>query len=518
MIIDIHTHVPPAASFQLMLAEDRRNGVLVNVVSSLGIRGWPNYPTAEIVREGNEHARSFAALAPGHVLWFCYLNPQLPEWRAELARCVAAGAAGIKLWTSLRDDSGSSAACDDVAREAARHDLPVLIHTWNRTDPNLPGEFDSAAFAELAGRHPGTRFVAAHAGANWRQAKGLYSSLPNVWVDVCGGYPQAGMVEDLVAELGPERVLYGSDALGRSLASQIAKVQFADVPADVKERVFWRNAATLLRLDDAALARARSAFLALPAASEELPVPDFGTDHFCYCGRWPFREDLGGRTPAELESALAAVGCACAYAASAEAVFSYDILVANERFRLAAVGLERVRPLATLTPFAPNWRVQVAAARGRFAGAVLHPYFHDWRLDDPAHAEFWRACAEAGLGLWINLCTEDWRLRLRGLAPHQTSADELLGFLAGAPPSRYVFQGASAPLVGRVLAGCPRSDIAFEISRLSDTTSALPQICRAHGVSRLVHGSEFPFRDLRTVRWTTEFLCGLRTATKERQA
>jgi predicted TIM-barrel fold metal-dependent hydrolase len=513
MIIDFHTHVPPQSSWPLMLAEDRRNGIVLNVVSSLGVGGWPNYPTSEIVQEANEAARAFAAAAPGHVLWFCYLNPQLPDWPEQLAASLAAGASGIKLWTSLRDAEGDTAACDAVAKQAAAEDLPVLVHTWNRTDPNLPGEFDSADFARLAARNPGTRFVAAHAGANWRQARGLYSDLPNVWVDVCGGYPQRGMVEDLVQELGPGRVLYGSDALGRSYASQIAKVEFAAIPAETRERILWRNAADVLGLGDDDLRRAREAFEALPVTSDTVPLPDFAEDHFCYCGAWPFSEDLPGRTARELESALAEAGCEHAYVASVEGMFAYDTMKANDRFAAEAMSLRRVRPLAALAPFAPNWWVQVAHAENRFAGAVVHPYFHDWRLDDPAYGPFWEA--SAGLPLWINLCTGDWRLRLRGTSPHQTTKDELLAFLAAAPPNRYVFQGASPALVAAALGTSARHDIAFEISRLSDTTAALASICRQHGADRLVFGSEFPFRDLRTVRWTTEFLCGHRTANQE---
>ena len=518
MIIDIHTHVPARSAWPLMLAEDRRNGVVVNVVSSLGVSGWPNYPTSEIVREANDLAVAFAATAPGHVLWFGYLNPQLPDWSEELDLCLEQGAVGIKLWTSLRDAAGQAAACDAVADRAGQLGLPVLIHTWNRTDPNLPGEFDSADFAGLALNHPGTRFIAAHAGANWRQATGLYTDLPNVWVDICGGYPQRGMVEDLVAELGPERVLYGSDALGRSLASQIAKVEFAAVSAAVKERVLWRNAAALLGLDEAALARAETALQALDPLPEVLPVPDLTVDHFCYAGRWPCREDLPGRTPAAVESALSQAGFAHAYVADAEGVFAYDVLAANARFRAACQGLRRVCPLATLTPFAPNWEVQLEAVREGFAGVVVHPYFHDWRLDDPAYVEFWQALAATGLPVWINLSTEDWRLRLRGTSPHQTTAAELLAFLDTAPSLHYVFQGAAVPLVATALAKCDRPDIAFEVSRLSDTTAALPACCRQHGVARLVMGSEFPFRDLRTVRWTTEYLCGRRTANQERRS
>lgn len=519
MIIDFHTHVPPTASWPLLLAENRRNGVVATVVSSLGTGGWPPFPPAETVRAANEQARAFAATAPGHVFWLCYLNPQLPGWPEELDTCLAQGAAGIKLWIALRDGQGRADACDAVAARAGENGVPLLIHTWNRTDANLPGEFNSADFAALARRHPGTRFVAAHAGANWRQARGLCANLANVMVDISGGYPQRGMVEELVAEFGPDRVLYGSDAIGRSIASQIAKVRFADLPETVREQVLWRNAAGLLGLDEAALERARAAWNTLDPLPETLPVPDLAVDHFCYCGPWPFRADLPGRTPAQLDAALAETGCDHAFAAGSEAIFAHDTLAANGRFAAACAGLRRVRPLATLCPFAPNWRMQLAAAAaGGFAGAVVHPYFHAWRLDDDVYGEFWRELAASGLPVWINLCTEDWRLRQRGLEPHQTTGDELLAFLALAPEHHYVFQGAAPPLVTAALAKTKRRDMVFDISRLSDTTAALPALCRQHGAERLVLGSEFPFRDLRQVRWTTEFLCGRRMATQERRA
>jgi predicted TIM-barrel fold metal-dependent hydrolase len=517
MIIDIHTHVPQASSWPLFLAENRRNGVVVTVVSSLGTSGWPHYPTAEIVREANEQARALAATAPGHVLWFSYLNPQLPNWAEELDFCLDQGAAGIKLWVALRDSEGRSDACDAVAARAGERQIPVLIHTWNRTDANLPGEFDSAHFADLARNHPGTRFIAAHAGANWRQAKGLCGDLLNVMVDISGGYPQYGMLEELVAEFGPDRVLYGSDALGRSLPSQIAKVQFANVPESVREQVLWRNAAGLLGLDKAALVHAQAVWETLDPLSDPQPMPNLQVDHFCYCGSWPFRDDLPDTTPLQLDSLLARTGFSHAFVASSTGVFAYDTLAANSRFASACSGLERIRPLATLCPFAANWRVQIAAAVKGFAGAVVHPYFHAWRLDDEAYDGFWLELAASGLPVWINLCTEDWRLRLRGTEPHQTTPDELLAFLSRAPENRYVFQGASVPLITAALAKTKRRDMVFDISRLIDTTTALPAICRQHGADRLVLGSEFPFRDLRTVRWTTEFLCGRRMAKQERR-
>jgi len=44
----------------------------------------------------------------------------------------------------------------------------------------------------------------------------------------------------------------------------------------------------------------------------------------------------------------------------------------------------------------------------------------------------------------------------------------------------------------------------FEISRLTDHPGALDQVAARHGMSRLVMGSEFPLRDIRSVRWAAQ--------------
>ena len=59
--------------------------------------------------------------------------------------------------------------------------------------------------------------------------------------EIAGFDPTSGVVAMAVRELGPERVVYGSDVGGRSFASQLAKVMGADVPDSAKELVLGGN-------------------------------------------------------------------------------------------------------------------------------------------------------------------------------------------------------------------------------------------------------------------------------------
>ena len=54
------------------------------------------------------------------------------------------------------------------------------------------------------------------------------------------------MAEMAVRELGAERVLYGSDAGGRSFASQLAKVYSADISLEAKRLILRENLRRLL--------------------------------------------------------------------------------------------------------------------------------------------------------------------------------------------------------------------------------------------------------------------------------
>jgi predicted TIM-barrel fold metal-dependent hydrolase len=65
-------------------------------------------------------------------------------------------------------------------------------------------------------------------------------------VDLGGGDPVAGITEMAVRELGAERVIYGSDAPGRSFATQLAKVHGAEISDENKRLILAANLKRLL--------------------------------------------------------------------------------------------------------------------------------------------------------------------------------------------------------------------------------------------------------------------------------
>jgi hypothetical protein len=82
----------------------------------------------------------------------------------------------------------------------------------------------------------------------WDKAIQAVKPYPNLYLDVSGFDPERGIVEKAVAVLGAGRVLFGSDAPGRSYAAQLAKVRYADIGEDERALILGGNAARLLEV------------------------------------------------------------------------------------------------------------------------------------------------------------------------------------------------------------------------------------------------------------------------------
>jgi predicted TIM-barrel fold metal-dependent hydrolase len=58
---------------------------------------------------------------------------------------------------------------------------------------------------------------------------------------LAGADPGAGWTEMALREIGAERIIFGSDAGGRSFASQLSKVLGANIPESAKKLILGEN-------------------------------------------------------------------------------------------------------------------------------------------------------------------------------------------------------------------------------------------------------------------------------------
>jgi hypothetical protein len=137
---------------------------------------------------------------------------------------------------------------DPICERAAELGAPVLQHTWLKITGNLQYESTPWDVAEIAQRHPETNFILGHSGGNWEMGYRIVQDFPNVYPEVAGGDPELGQTEMGVAMVGADRLVYGSDAPGRSFASQIAKIHGADISEDDRAKILGGNMQRMLGL------------------------------------------------------------------------------------------------------------------------------------------------------------------------------------------------------------------------------------------------------------------------------
>jgi predicted TIM-barrel fold metal-dependent hydrolase len=196
---------------------------------------WQNDEVIQAISHHHDRAVGFVYLNPNHV----------KESLQEIDRCVTNGPlVGIKLWVACKCSAPN---LDPIVERAEALDIPVYQHCWYNARGNKPGESTPDDMAILAARHPNAKLICGHTGGNWDKGIRAIRKFPNVSIEISGSDPTVGMMEMAVRELGPTRILYGTDFGGRSMSSQLSKVKGATISDADKELIFGLNLKRLLQ-------------------------------------------------------------------------------------------------------------------------------------------------------------------------------------------------------------------------------------------------------------------------------
>lgn len=248
-IWDLHVHLSgvsgatPAERMAQLIALGDRMGI-ERLCVYMGIP-WSRDPKPETFRKENDQVLGAIDKFPDRTFGFVYLNPKyVEESLAELDRCVARGPmVGVKLWVAKEC---RAAELDPIIQRAGELQAVIFQHTWIKVAGNDPGESTPDDLVQLAARHPRTPIICGHTGGDWERGIRAIRASKNLYADLAGSDPVAGYTEMAVRELGAERVIYGSDAGGRSFASQLGKVFGAQIPEAAKQLILSGNLKRLM--------------------------------------------------------------------------------------------------------------------------------------------------------------------------------------------------------------------------------------------------------------------------------
>ncbi|MFA6716417.1 MAG: amidohydrolase family protein [Victivallales bacterium] len=245
-IIDIHIH--NTLSHSELVAEAALRHNIGNIVLLGDVLRFGYYPDEEQISQLNSETIECVKKHPGFCYGFCFLNPanDCEFSLSEMERCIKQhGFIGVKLEVSL---NCRNERLHPIMRKLEEYDVPLLHHSWYKTGGNLPQESSPADIAYLGAEFPKVKIIMAHlTGVG---IKGILDIAPfeNIYIDTSGGQPHSELVEFALEKLGPERIVYGSDAPIRDFSAQLGRIAGADISSSAKEMIMGKNAERILKI------------------------------------------------------------------------------------------------------------------------------------------------------------------------------------------------------------------------------------------------------------------------------
>ncbi|OGD59316.1 hypothetical protein A3K78_08330 [Candidatus Bathyarchaeota archaeon RBG_13_52_12] len=221
---------------------------------------------------GNDNLSKVVKMHPDRFTGFAHHELFSEDAAVELERGVKAlGLRGYKIIASGLNRPIDDKAAYPVWETAERLEIPVLIHFGVLGGGGGPARnlhnLDPLSLWEVAASFPTLNFVIPHFGACYlREVLQLCWACPNVLIDTSGSnqwmawMPYKLTLRDLFLKcletVGPDRIVFGTDSsyFPRGFAvdylrEQLREVRAIGVDESTVYKIFYGNAARLLRLD-----------------------------------------------------------------------------------------------------------------------------------------------------------------------------------------------------------------------------------------------------------------------------
>ena len=251
-VMDQHVHVGLRPARSTIASSSYLPDELIVNMNANGVDMVVAFPKANPhtdYRVENERIIASMKEHPNRIVAFARINPYFgAKAVADIREYAAMGVRGIKLHP-IRDFSGNRVNDPELMfpliQAIQEANLLMLVHNgeWWNCSPSL--------IADLARNFPRTNFVMAHSAGfgGHQEAIAVARHQDNLYVDTASnGYPD--ITSNVVRELGPERVLYGSDHPTLPFGFELGKiVKYAHLNSEQLDLILGRNLARLLRIE-----------------------------------------------------------------------------------------------------------------------------------------------------------------------------------------------------------------------------------------------------------------------------
>lgn len=173
------------------------------------------------------------------------INPSYPGWDKDMKRShEVLAAAGVRLFPNYHGYSLMDSNTEALADLAADFHLPVFVTVRIQDERHHPVAFQIPPtpveeLIQLANRHPKTYFVISM--GRFGEITQVITKTTNVYADFAGVQGPTLCIKKLVAEAGQDRLLFGTELLFQYALPSRLKVEYSDLPDEIKETLYIGN-------------------------------------------------------------------------------------------------------------------------------------------------------------------------------------------------------------------------------------------------------------------------------------
>ncbi len=205
--------------------------------------------------EANEEIRQEIWRKNDRLMLMAAINPAYPGWDRDLVRSAGPlRAVAIRIFPGYHKYTLTSPEVSALADQAAEMGLPVFvsIRLWDERHhppicmvPAVP----AGDVADLAIAHPATKFVLSM-GRFGEIVSALKetSASGNLFADIAGVQGPTNCMRKLVAEVGSERLLFGTELMLQYALPARYKIDYGNLSDDDRRRIYASNLAGLLSI------------------------------------------------------------------------------------------------------------------------------------------------------------------------------------------------------------------------------------------------------------------------------
>jgi predicted TIM-barrel fold metal-dependent hydrolase len=249
MIIDCHTHVTfkspdlPYAQLEILLEVMERVGL-----DKTCLIPWPRFETGYFFHSEEDTIKIAETIInviktyKDKFFTLLWLNPILStDFNIKvIEKYVINGPInGVKAHIQM---NARDKRMEPLAEALEKYDVPILFHAWYKTVEKNIYESDPSDIADLAMRFPDLRILMAHLSGCRKRGVQDIKKHKNISIDTSGSQPEDGFLEYAIKELGTERILFGSDFIGRDIATQLGRIYSVDLEDKKREEILSKNA------------------------------------------------------------------------------------------------------------------------------------------------------------------------------------------------------------------------------------------------------------------------------------